>query len=138
MVRYVKKNFIGLMVNGRRPSVEDDLWWETTFSGRRPSEEDELRWKTIFGGRRLSVEDNLQWKMTFGGKRPSVEDDIWWRRTFGGHISVRNLKICPASYNDLYLNRRFFVFLHRTPHFGLYNYYDILSITPLIKVCKIA
>ena len=42
----------GVMVDGRRPSVEDDLWWKTIFDGRRPSVEDDLRWKTAFGGRR--------------------------------------------------------------------------------------
>ena len=49
-----------------------------------------------------------------------------------------NQKICPASYNNLHLNCRLFVFLRRSPHFGLYNYYDILLISPLIKVYKIA
>jgi len=35
--------------------------------GRRPSLEDELQWKTTFGGRRHFVEDNLRWKTTFAG-----------------------------------------------------------------------
>ena len=35
------------MVGGRRPSVEDDLWWKTTYGGRRPSVEDNFCWKTI-------------------------------------------------------------------------------------------
>ena len=38
------------LVNGRRPLVNDDLWWKTTFGGRRPSVEDNLLWKTSFGG----------------------------------------------------------------------------------------
>ena len=54
-----------------------------------------------------------------------------------GHISVMNQKICPASYKNLHLNRGLFDFLRRSPNFGLYNFYDILLITPLIKVCKI-
>ena len=41
----------GVMVGGRRPLVEDDLWWKTTFGGRRPSVEDNLRWKMTFSGR---------------------------------------------------------------------------------------
>ena len=54
-----------------------------------------------------------------------------------GHISVMNRKICPATYNNLHLDRVLFDFLRRSPHFGLYNFYDILLVTPLIKVCKI-
>ena len=41
--------------------------------GRRPSVEDNLQWKTTFGGRWLSVEDNFWWKTTFSGRRPWVE-----------------------------------------------------------------
>ena len=52
----------GVMVVGRRPSVEDNLWWKTTFGGRRPKEED------------LSVEDDFCWRTTYGGRQPSVED----------------------------------------------------------------
>ena len=48
------------MVDGRRPSVEDDLWWKMTFGGRRPLVEDDIWWKTTFRGRRPSVEDDLQ------------------------------------------------------------------------------
>ena len=33
--------------------MEDNLWRKTTFSGRRPSVEDDLRWNTTFGGRPL-------------------------------------------------------------------------------------
>ena len=50
----------GVMVGGRRPWVEDDLWW-----------------KTPFGGRRSSVEDDLWWKKTYSGRRPSVEENFW-------------------------------------------------------------
>ena len=35
----------GVMVGGRRPSVEDDRQWKTTVSGRRPSVEDDLHWR---------------------------------------------------------------------------------------------
>ena len=58
----------GVMVGGKRPSVDDDLWWKTTFSGRQPLAEDDLRWKTTFGGRRSSVEDNLWGRTTIGGR----------------------------------------------------------------------
>jgi hypothetical protein len=33
--------------NERRPSMEDDLPWKTTFHGRRTSMEDDLPWKKI-------------------------------------------------------------------------------------------
>ena len=49
-----------------------------TFCGRRPLVEDNLQWKTTFGGRWLSMEDNLRWKTTFGGRQPSVEDNLQW------------------------------------------------------------
>ena len=39
-----------VMVGGRQPSVEDNLWWKTTFGGRQPLVEDDLQWKTTFGG----------------------------------------------------------------------------------------
>ena len=70
---------------------DDDLWWKMTFCGRLPSMEDDLllvgrrplleedfRWKTTFGGGRPSVADDLGWKMTLGGKQPLVEDDLQW------------------------------------------------------------
>ena len=49
-----------------------------TLDGRRPSMEDDLRWKTPFDGRRLSMEEDLRWKTTFDGRRPSMEDDLRW------------------------------------------------------------
>ena len=66
-----------VMVGGRRPLVEDDLWWKTTFRGKRPLG------LTTFGIRQPFIEDNLRWKMTFGGRRPSVEDKLCWKMTFG-------------------------------------------------------
>ena len=69
------------MVGERRPLIEDDILWKTTFDGRQPSVEDNLRWKTTFGGRQPSVKDNLWWKMTFGGM---AEDDLRWENTFSG------------------------------------------------------
>ena len=56
--------------------------WRTGW--RRPSVEDDLQWKTTFGGRKPSVEDNLWWKMTFFGRWPLVEDDLQWKMTFCG------------------------------------------------------
>ena len=87
------------MVGGRRPSVEDDIWWkalsvEDTFGGRWPSVEDNLHWKKTFGGRWPSMEDDLQWKTTFSGRRPSVEDDLQLKTTFSGiwHLVEYNLR----------------------------------------------
>ena len=40
----------GVMIGGRRPLVEDDRWWKTTFGGRQPSVEDDLLWKRTFDG----------------------------------------------------------------------------------------
>ena len=65
--------------------MEDNCWWKMAFGGRqqfgerRPLVEDDLRWKTTFSGRRPSVEDDVWWKMTYGGRQPSVEDDFWWK-----------------------------------------------------------
>ena len=67
---------------GRRPSLEDDLWWRMIFGGRRPLVEDNLWWKTTLGERRPLVEDDLQWKKTFSGRQPLVEDDLGWKMTF--------------------------------------------------------
>ena len=63
----------GVMVGGRRPLVEDNLRWKTTFDGRLPLVENDLWWNMTFGGRRplvegdltLVEEDNLRWKTTF-------------------------------------------------------------------------
>ena len=86
----------------RRPSVEDDLWWKTTFGGRRPLVEDELLWKTPFGRRRSLVEDDLRWGTTFSGRRPSVEDDLWWETTFGGRKPYR----CKRTFDRGPFDRR--------------------------------
>ena len=83
------------MVGGRRPLVEDNIWWKTASKqGRRlrfgmltvltnirPTKvlwlmEDDLWRKTTFGGRQPLVEDELRWKTTFGGRQPSVEDNF--------------------------------------------------------------
>ena len=83
------------MVDGRQPSVEDDLWRKTTFGGRWPLMHDDLWCKTTFGGRLPLVEDNLWWKTTLGGRRPWVEDTLWWKMTFGGRQSLH------AAYSAL-------------------------------------
>ena len=44
----------------------------STFGGRRPSVEDDLRWKTTF------LEDDLWWKTNSGRRRPYMEDNVWW------------------------------------------------------------
>ena len=61
-------------IGGRRPLLEDNLRWKTTFSGRHPSVEDDFRWKTTFGWKMT-----FGWMTTFGGRRPTVEDDFWWK-----------------------------------------------------------
>ena len=78
----------GVMVGGRRPSVEDNLRWKTTFGGRQPSVEDDLGSKTTFCGTlcatskqgrklrfcMLTVITNIS--VMVGGRRPSVEDEL--------------------------------------------------------------
>ena len=59
--------------DGRRPFVEDDLWWKTTFGGRHPSMEDHLWGKITFGGRQPSVEYDIRWKTIFSGRQPLVD-----------------------------------------------------------------
>ena len=75
--RSLRFGMLNVIVGGRRLSVEDNLWWKTTFGGRRPLVEDDLRWKTTFGGRQPLVEDTLWWKTTYSRRRPSVEDNFW-------------------------------------------------------------
>ena len=53
----------GVMVVGRRPSVEDNFWRKTTFDGRWPLVEDDHSWKTNFDGRRPLIEDELWLKI---------------------------------------------------------------------------
>merc|ERR1711954_55144 len=65
----------GVLVDGGRPLVEDDLWWKTTFGEEQPSVKDDLWWKTTFGGRQPLVKDNGWWRITLGRRRPLVEDD---------------------------------------------------------------
>ena len=45
-----------MFFNERRPSMEDNLRWMTTFNGTQPLKEDTLRWKTTFDGRQLLIE----------------------------------------------------------------------------------
>ena len=88
----------GVKVGGRRPLVEDDLWWKTTYVGRRPL-----------------VEDDLWWKTTFGGRHPLVEDDLWWKTTYGAlesskldhdHCSHHNLYNLQLSMGDYIKEKR--------------------------------
>ena len=48
---------------GRRPLIEDDLWWRTTFG------------KTTFDGGRPLMADHLWCKMTFDGTLPLMKDE---------------------------------------------------------------
>jgi len=75
----------GQLWDRRRPSMEDDLWWKTTFDGRPPLMEDDLWWKD---GRRPLMEDDLWWKTTFDGRQPLMEDDFWWKTTFDGRLPL--------------------------------------------------
>ena len=81
--------------DGRRPLMEDNLCWKTTFVGRQPLMEGDLWWKVTFDGRQPLMEDNfdgtqhlmednLWWKTTFDGRRPLVEEDLQWKTTFDG------------------------------------------------------
>ena len=63
-----RTNIIKHFQGGRRPSVEDDFQWKTTFGRRQPLEVEDLWWKTTFGKRQPPVEDNIWWKKTFGGR----------------------------------------------------------------------
>ena len=68
---------------GRGPSIEDNLWWKTTFHGR------DIRWKTTFHGRQPSMEDDLRWKTTFDGRRldrrrPLMKDVLRHKTIFDG------------------------------------------------------
>ena len=58
----------GVMVGGRRPSVEDNLRWKMTSAGRGPLVEDDLQWKKTFGGRRPFLEDEMCLKTNFSGR----------------------------------------------------------------------
>ena len=86
----------GVMVDGRRLSVEDDLRWKTTFGGRQTSLEGDLLWKTTFCERRPSLEDNLQWKTTFSGRQPSMEDNLRW-----SFIVLEMVKPHVSSYSNV-------------------------------------
>ena len=86
------KILLGVMVGGRRPMVEDDLWWKTTFGGRRTSVEGNLRWKTTFSGRQPSMKDNLWWNMTLGGRWPYLKDNFWGKTTSGWRLLINENK----------------------------------------------
>ena len=77
------------LCDGRRPLMEDDLWWNTTFDGRRPLMEDDLWWKTTFDGRQPLMEDNLWWKTTFDWRHSFMEDDLWWKTTMRTTIKTK-------------------------------------------------
>ena len=62
----------GVMVDGRRLLVEDNLRWKTTFGGRQPLVEDDRWWKTTFCGRQPLLKDDLRWKTTIIGRHPAV------------------------------------------------------------------
>ena len=70
--------------DGRRPLMEDALWWKTNFDGRRHLTEDNLWRKTTFDGRWPLIKDGLWWKTTFDGRWHLMEDDFWWKTPFDG------------------------------------------------------
>ena len=55
MIRSMKK--VGAEKVQRRPLMEDDLWWKTTFDGRRSLMEDILWWEMSSEGRQSFMED---------------------------------------------------------------------------------
>ena len=81
---------------GRRPLVEDDLRWKTTFS------EDNLWWKTTLGGKQPSVEDNLGLKTTFSDRRPSVEDNLRWKTTLSERRPSVDPCLLPSLLYDIF------------------------------------
>ena len=70
--------------NGRRPSLEDNLSWKTTYIGRQswmiafvkrlPSLED--AGKKTFDERQPFIGDNLCWTTPFIERQPLNEDDL--------------------------------------------------------------
>ena len=84
----------------RRPSLEDDLRWKTTFCERRHPVEGDILWKTTFGGKRPSLEDVLQWKTTFDGRPPLMKDNLWWKMTLNGR-QLKSLLIKRFWYSTL-------------------------------------
>ena len=76
-------------------TMDDDLWWRTTFDGRQPLIEDNLWWRMTFGEKRSLIEDvllwkttydvgHLWWKMSFDGRWPLIENNLWWKSTIYG------------------------------------------------------
>ena len=95
---------------GRRPLMEDNLWWRTTFDGRQPFMEDDLWWKmtiyfvrgplwmTTFDGGFLQNDGCAAsfwgrlhfwgcpnvWRRIHFWKMTFMEDDLWWKTTIDG------------------------------------------------------
>ena len=70
--------------DGRRPLIEDDLWWKTTLDGRLPLAEENLWRKTTLDRRRPLTGDDLWQKTTIDKRRPLTEDNLWRKKTFDG------------------------------------------------------
>ena len=68
-------------------SMEDKLWWKTTFHGGLPPMEDDLRLKTTFNRRQPSIQDDIQLKTTFNLRWPLMKDNLWWQTTFVGETT---------------------------------------------------
>ena len=75
-LRYVKKIVWSLLRKAEIWYVDCShkcKWcYGVMVGGRRPLMEDDLRWKTTFGGRGCGVEYDLWGKITIGGRNPSV------------------------------------------------------------------
>ena len=89
--------------DGRKPLMEDELWWKMTLDGRSPWMEDNLGWKTTLDGRLPLMKDGLGWKMTHQHVHVRRKDDIFWQRRQSIHhvlCIVHHLKIkkttCPC------------------------------------------
>ena len=89
----------GQLGGRRRPSMEDDPQWKTTFDGRRPLTKDNLWWKTTFDERQLLMEHNFWWKAPFDWRGPSIEDNFWLKTTFDGRHSLKEDNLLKTTHN---------------------------------------
>ena len=78
-------------------SVEEDLWWKTTFGERRPLAEDNLWWKMTFIGRlpqKICEPNFFRHKILFGHKYFSRHKFFQTKIFFLTQIFYSDIKIC--------------------------------------------
>ena len=56
-------------------TMEDGLWWKTTFDRRQPSIEEDFDGRRD-DGRHSLMDDNILWKMPFDERQSLMEDDL--------------------------------------------------------------